>query len=118
MTTMETKHRILETNDIGMHIAEQGTRPTVLLCHGFPECWYSWRHQLSALAEAGFHAVAPEYARLRADRRPARGREVHHVGSLVCFATKTLAKQIGDVGLVVDDQDTCTHDAASAVVAP
>src|SRR5438445_872975 len=31
--------------------------PTVLLCHGFPELWYSWRHQLSALAAAGFHAV-------------------------------------------------------------
>jgi pimeloyl-ACP methyl ester carboxylesterase len=30
------------------------------LCHGFPECWYSWRHQLRALAEAGFHAVAPD----------------------------------------------------------
>jgi pimeloyl-ACP methyl ester carboxylesterase len=32
----------------------------VLLCHGFPESWYSWRHQLSALAAAGFHAVAPD----------------------------------------------------------
>src|SRR4029077_6174146 len=43
-----------------MHLAEQGTGPLVLLCHGFPESWYSWRHQLRALAEAGFHAVAPE----------------------------------------------------------
>jgi pimeloyl-ACP methyl ester carboxylesterase len=43
-----------------MHLAEGGTGPLVLLCHGFPECWYSWRHQLSALAEAGFHAVAPD----------------------------------------------------------
>jgi pimeloyl-ACP methyl ester carboxylesterase len=32
----------------------------VLLCHGFPEGWYSWRHQLAALAAAGFHAVAPD----------------------------------------------------------
>ena len=55
----EITHRIVETNGIRMHIAEQGTGPLVLLCHGFPECWYSWRHQLSALAEAGFHAVAP-----------------------------------------------------------
>ncbi|MCC5622738.1 alpha/beta fold hydrolase [Nostoc sp. CHAB 5715] len=29
-------------------------------CHGFPECWYSWRHQLAAIAEAGFHVVAPD----------------------------------------------------------
>jgi pimeloyl-ACP methyl ester carboxylesterase len=54
------KHRTLETNGIRMHVAEQGAGPLVLLCHGFPESWYSWRHQLSALAEAGFHAVAPD----------------------------------------------------------
>jgi pimeloyl-ACP methyl ester carboxylesterase len=41
-------------------VAEQGTGPLVLLCHGFPESWYSWRHQLPALAEAGFRAVAPD----------------------------------------------------------
>jgi epoxide hydrolase A/B len=60
MTTTKAKHRIVEANGIRMHVAEQGTGPTVLLCHGFPECWYSWRHQLSALAAAGFHAVAPD----------------------------------------------------------
>jgi pimeloyl-ACP methyl ester carboxylesterase len=43
-----------------MHVAEQGAGPLVLLCHGFPELWYSWRHQLSELAAAGFHAVAPD----------------------------------------------------------
>jgi pimeloyl-ACP methyl ester carboxylesterase len=53
-------HRFIETNGIRMHVAEQGDGPLVLLCHGFPELWYSWRHQLSALAEAGFHAVAPD----------------------------------------------------------
>ena len=36
-----------------IHIAEAGTGPLVLLLHGFPECWYSWRHQLAALAAAG-----------------------------------------------------------------
>jgi epoxide hydrolase A/B len=53
-------HRTVETNGIRMHIAECGTGPLVLLCHGFPESWYSWRHQLAALAEGGFHAVAPD----------------------------------------------------------
>src|SRR5437879_11330883 len=56
----EITHRFVETNGIRMHIAEQGEGPLVVLLHGFPESWYSWRHQLSALAEAGFHAVAPD----------------------------------------------------------
>src|SRR6266699_6870400 len=59
-TMIEVKHRIVETNGIRMHLAEQGTGPLVVLCHGFPESWYSWRHQLVALAEAGFHVVAPD----------------------------------------------------------
>ena len=56
----EVRHRTVETNGIRMHLAEQGEGPLVLLCHGFPKSWYSWRHQLPALAEAGFHAVAPD----------------------------------------------------------
>jgi pimeloyl-ACP methyl ester carboxylesterase len=56
----EVTHRFVETNGIKMHIAEQGEGPLVVLCHGFPESWYSWRHQLPALAEAGYHAVAPD----------------------------------------------------------
>ena len=56
----ELRYRTIETNGIRIHLAEQGTGPLVVLCHGFPESWYSWRHQLSALAEAGFHAVAPD----------------------------------------------------------
>ena len=56
----ELKHSFVETNGIRMHIAESGAGPLVFLCHGFPESWYSWRHQLHALAEAGFRAVAPD----------------------------------------------------------
>ena len=56
----EITHRFIETNGIRMHIAEQGTGPVVLLCHGFPESWYSWRHQIGALAAAGYHVVAPD----------------------------------------------------------
>lgn len=54
------KHRIIETNGIKMHITEQGEGPLVLLLHGFPEIWYSWRHQISVLAEEGYHVVAPD----------------------------------------------------------
>jgi pimeloyl-ACP methyl ester carboxylesterase len=52
------KHRTIESNGIVLHVAEQGEGPLVLLCHGFPECWYSWRHQMAALASAGYRAVA------------------------------------------------------------
>jgi pimeloyl-ACP methyl ester carboxylesterase len=50
-------HRVIETNGIHMHLAEQGEGPLVILCHGFPESWYSWRHQLQALA-GGFVTLA------------------------------------------------------------
>ncbi|EFJ24944.1 hypothetical protein SELMODRAFT_100032 [Selaginella moellendorffii] len=54
-------HRLIDTNGIKMHIAEMGSGgPTVVLLHGFPETWYTWRFQLKALADAGFHAVAPD----------------------------------------------------------
>src|SRR5258707_8132621 len=56
----EVTHRMIETNGIRMHVAEQGEGPLIILCHGFPECWYSWRHQLRALAKAGFRAEAPD----------------------------------------------------------
>lgn len=53
-------HRSVDSNGIRLHLAEQGTGPLVLMCHGFPESWYSWRHQMQALADAGYHAVAPD----------------------------------------------------------
>ncbi|MEW6440012.1 MAG: alpha/beta hydrolase [bacterium] len=56
----EIRHLFVETNGIRMHAAEQGRGPLVILCHGFPELWYSWRHQLPALAAAGYRAVAPD----------------------------------------------------------
>ena len=56
----DIRHRTLQTNGINMHVAEAGDGPLVILCHGFPESWYSWRHQLAALAEAGYHVVAPD----------------------------------------------------------
>ncbi len=55
----DIEHGSLDTNGITIHYASQGDGPLVVLCHGFPESWYSWRHQLPALAEAGYRAVAP-----------------------------------------------------------
>lgn len=48
----------VEANGIHLHVVEEGDGPTVLLLHGWPECWWSWRNQIPALAEAGFRAVA------------------------------------------------------------
>src|SRR5215813_4094543 len=56
----EITHRTIETNGIRMHLAEAGRGPLVVMCHGFPESWYSWRQQLTVLAAAGYHAVAPD----------------------------------------------------------
>jgi pimeloyl-ACP methyl ester carboxylesterase len=52
------RHRTVSSNGIRIHLVEQGEGPLVLFVHGFPESWYSWRHQLPAVAEAGFRAVA------------------------------------------------------------
>jgi pimeloyl-ACP methyl ester carboxylesterase len=54
-------HRTLATNGIDMHVAEAGgSGPLVVLCHGFPELWSSWRHQIAALADAGYRVIAPD----------------------------------------------------------
>lgn len=52
--------RKLAVNGLNIHIEEQGEGPVVLFAHGFPETSYAWRHQVAALAAAGFHAVAPD----------------------------------------------------------
>ncbi|MET0458609.1 MAG: alpha/beta fold hydrolase, partial [Ilumatobacteraceae bacterium] len=52
--------RTITTNGIDLHVVEEGSGFPVVLAHGFPELAYSWRHQLPALAAAGYHAVAPD----------------------------------------------------------
>jgi pimeloyl-ACP methyl ester carboxylesterase len=82
----EITHRFVDTRTIRLHIAEAGSGPLVLLLHGFPECWYSWRHQLVALAEAGYHAVAPDQrGYCQTDRPPEIGdyTMLHLVGDVV-----------------------------------
>jgi epoxide hydrolase 4 len=58
--SMSVAHRTVDAGDVRLHCAETGKGPLVLLLHGFPECWVSWRNQLPALAEAGFRVVAPD----------------------------------------------------------
>jgi len=68
--TAKITHRTVTANGIKLHLAEQGEGPLVLLCHGFPESWYSWRHQLAALSAAGFHVVAPDMRGYGGSDRP------------------------------------------------
>jgi pimeloyl-ACP methyl ester carboxylesterase len=66
------RHGYAQVGDVRLHYAESGdaARPLVLLLHGFPECWYSWRHQLAALGER-FHAVAPDLRGYNLSDKPA-----------------------------------------------
>lgn len=85
---MSITHRELQINGIRMHIAEQGSGPLVLLCHGWPELWYSWRHQLPALADAGYHVVAPDMRGFGATDAPADVSAysiLHAVGDMVAL---------------------------------
>jgi pimeloyl-ACP methyl ester carboxylesterase len=82
----EITHRFVEANGLRVHLAEAGRGPLVLMCHGFPESWYSWRHQLAALAGAGYHAVAPDMRGYgQTDRPEAIGQYTlfHLVGDMV-----------------------------------
>jgi len=79
-------HRTVGVGDLAVHIAEAGTGPLVLLLHGFPECWYSWRHQLTALARAGYHAVAPDqrgYGRTGGPAEAAAYTMLHLTGDVI-----------------------------------
>ena len=86
-----------------MQVATQGSGPLVLLCHGFPELWCSWREQMAALAAAGWRAAAPDmrgYGGTDAPADPAQYTMLHHVGDLVA-----LVQALGETHAVVVGHD-------------
>ncbi|MBX3622209.1 MAG: alpha/beta hydrolase [Rhizobacter sp.] len=100
MTPTFTHHQV---NGIRMRVAEQGSGPLVLFCHGWPESWYSWRHQLEAVAAAGFRAVAPDmrgYGGTEAPQDIAQYTILHLVGDMV-----ELVKALGEKEAVVVGHD-------------
>lgn len=60
MMMMDVNHHRIRTNGIWMHVVEKGRGPLVLLLHGFPEIWYSWRHQINFLSDHGYRVLAPD----------------------------------------------------------
>ncbi len=101
--TRDATQRDVQANGITLRITEQGEGPLVLLCHGWPELAYSWRHQMPVLANAGYRVVAP-------DMRGYGGSSVPHD-----IQAYDIAQLVGDmVGLVgaLGEQEACIvgHD--------
>ncbi|PSS36518.1 Lipid-phosphate phosphatase [Actinidia chinensis var. chinensis] len=85
MMGMANQQRI-KTNGIWINIAEKGTGPLVLLLHGFPEFWFAWRHQITHLANHGYHVVAPDlrgYGDSDSPLSPSSYTIFHVVGDLI-----------------------------------
>ncbi|MBV0881483.1 alpha/beta hydrolase [Noviherbaspirillum sp. L7-7A] len=99
----ETTLQTLEVNGIRMRVAMQGNGPLVLLCHGFPESWHSWRYQMKALADAGWRAAAPDmrgYGGTDAPTDPQSYTMLHHVADMV-----DLIKSLGEREAVIVGHD-------------
>lgn len=82
----EHSSRVIRTPEVELNVLELGEGPAVVLAHGFPELAYSWRHQLPALARAGYHAVAPDQRGYGRSSRPASVEDydiVHLTGDLL-----------------------------------
>src|SRR5262249_35337923 len=97
----ELTERMVRLVGIRYHIAEQGRGPLVLLCHGWPAGWYSWRSQLRALADAGLHAVAPDmrgFGHTDAPEDISAYTIVHHVGDMVQLVSTLGEKQAVIIG--------------------
>ncbi len=98
-------HRDVSANGIRMHTAELGTGPLVLLLHGFPGFWWSWRHQLTGLAEAGFRAVACDLRGYGATDKPPRGYDAMTAAADIAG----LIRALGETNAVVVGHDWGGH---------
>ncbi len=93
--------RTISANGIEIFVREQGQGPLVILCHGWPELSYSWRHQIPAIAEAGFHVVAPDMRGFGQTAAPADIEAYSifdHVGDMVALVDTLGEKQAVIIG--------------------
>ncbi len=87
------EHRHAQVNGVRLHYVTAGAGPLVVLLHGFPEFWYSWRHQIPALAAAGFRVVAPDLRGYNESDKP-EGIEAYRISAIV----DDVAGLVRDVG--------------------
>ena len=93
--------RTISANGLDLFVLEQGQGPLVLLCHGWPELSYSWRHQIPAIAAAGFRVVAPDmrgFGRTSAPAEIGAYTILHNVGDMVALVAALGEKQAVIVG--------------------
>lgn len=101
-TTQETwQHRDIITNGIRMHYVTQGEGPLIVLLHGFPEFWYSWRYQIPFLAEHGYTVVAPDLRGYNDTDKPRTG---YDVPTLLCDI-EGLIKGLGQEKAIIVGHD-------------
>ena len=94
-------HRDVAANGARFHIAELGDGPLVLLLHGFPQFWWAWRHQLVALADAGFRAVAMDLRGVGGSDRTPRGYDPANLALDITGVVRSLGEP--DAALVGHD---------------
>ncbi|MEW2174840.1 alpha/beta hydrolase [Streptomyces sp. NPDC005406] len=110
-------HRSVSSPGGRIHLVEQGTGPLVLLIHGFPESWYSWRHQLPVLAAAGYRAVAIDVRGYGRSSKPAET-EAYRMLDLV-EDNAAVVRALGEESAVVVGHDWgATIAAHSALIEP
>ncbi|MFJ4094098.1 alpha/beta fold hydrolase [Kitasatospora sp. NPDC089913] len=113
----DLRHRTVEAPAGRLHLVEQGTGPLVLLVHGFPESWYSWRHQLPALAAAGYRAVALDVRGYGRSSKPA-ATDAYRMLDLV-EDNVALVRALGEESAVIVGHDWGSGiAAASALLRP
>jgi pimeloyl-ACP methyl ester carboxylesterase len=86
-------HRFVSANGSRFHVVEAGTGPLVLFLHGFPEFWWAWQHQVRALSEAGFRAVAVDLRGYGASDKPPRGYDGYTLAGDVAGLIRALGER-------------------------
>lgn len=105
----DVRHYKVDVGDIELHVAEQGRGLPVVMCHGFPGLWYSWRHQLPVLADAGYRAIAVDMRGYGRSGRPASPGEYDR--------RHTVADMVGLLdGLGIEKAVFVGHDFGAALV--
>src|SRR6266511_2971217 len=101
-------HRWVDIGGLRLHCLEAGAGPLVVLLHGFPEFWYAWRHQIPALADAGYRVVAPDLPGYNTSDKPPRVRD---------YRPRVLVQDVADliVALGAGSAAVAGHDWGGAL---